>query len=346
MTLPAWQTAIWEQLTVRAAAGSLPHALLFAGPAGIGKRAFAERLAACLLCRVPDAAPCGRCRSCELFAVRAQRDPEETRPDGSLAQPNGYPGHPDVKFIGLAWNDKSKKMYTEIVVEQIRELSAWLALTPQSGGAMVALVDPADALNIAAANALLKTLEEPSQGRYLILVTAHPARLPATIRSRCQRVQFGLPAAETARSWLEQHGLERNQAAAALEASGGNPALALTWSANGRLRLRDEVAAALTALGAGRERATDVANAWAKDDIDARLWFAAALVQVEAHALAQHARGPLALTADTDLTKLSAWFDQANNARELLRGPLRPELVVLDLLLAWQAIASLRRTAA
>ena len=345
MNLPPWQTALWERLTTRAASGALPHALLFTGPAGIGKRAFAEQLAARLLCQRTDAAPCGRCRSCELFAVRSQRDPEETRPDGSLAQPGGYPGHPDAKFVGFGWNDKSKKMYTEIVVEQIRDLSAWLALTSQFSGAMVALVDPADAMNIAAANALLKTLEEPSAGRFLILVTAHPARLPATIRSRCQRVEFGLPPAEIASEWLVEHGVDPARAAAALEASGGNPALALAWSANGRLRLREEVAAALKALAAGRERATDVANAWAKDDVDARLWFAAALVQVETHALAQRTHGPLALTGDTDLTKLSAWFDQANNARELLRGPLRPELVLLELLLAWQSLASPRRAA-
>ena len=77
------------------------------------------------------------------------------------------------------------RLRSEIVIEQIRELSQKLSLTPQYGRAQVAIVDPADAVNTAACNALLKTLEEPQPGRHLWLVAANPARLPATIRSRC-----------------------------------------------------------------------------------------------------------------------------------------------------------------
>jgi DNA polymerase-3 subunit delta' len=335
MNLAPWLAEAWTKLTARAANGGLPHALLLVGPDGIGKRAFAEHLAAYLLCQQRDAAPCGRCRSCELFGLRAQRDPEETRPDGSLAQPSGYPLHPDAKFVGFTLNDKSKKMYGEVVVEQIRTLSAWFALTPQLGGAQVALIEPADAMNVAAANALLKTLEEPSAGRYLLLVTAHPARLPATIRSRCQRIAFHLPAADVALDWLVRQKLDRKQACAALKASGGNPGLALTWAKSGRLALRDEVATQLRNLQLGKANAVDVANAWGKAEPDARLWFAATLAHDESNALARRAQGPLALTADADLTKLSAWFDHANRARDLLRGPLRAELVLLEVLLAW-----------
>jgi len=335
VTLAPWQQEAWAKLTARAENGGLPHALLLVGPESIGKRAFAEHMAAYLLCQQGDAAPCGRCRSCELFALRAQRDPEETRPDGSLAQPNGHPVHPDAKFVGYAMNDKSKKMYGEIVVDQIRALSAWFSLTPQLGRAQVAVIEPADAMNAAAANALLKTLEEPSPGRYLLLVTAHQARLPATIRSRCQRIAFHLPAADVALEWLTRQGLSETQANSALEASGGNPGLALAWSKSGRLALRDDVASQLRALQQGKSNAVDVANAWGKAEPDARLWFAATLAQSESNALSRGARGPLALTASADLTKLSAWFDQANRARELLRGPLRAELVVLEVLLAW-----------
>lgn len=341
MTLLPWHAAAWERLTARAEADSLPHALLLAGPAGLGKRAFAERLAAFVLCQRRAAAPCGTCHSCRMFAVRAQREPEETRPDGTLAQPDGHPAHPDARFVGYAWNEKArpKKMYGEIVVEQVRELSAWLALSAQFGGAVVALVEPADAMNVAAANALLKTLEEPNPGRYVILVSSHPERLPPTIRSRCQRVDFALPPAEEALAWLVANGVDRAGAEAALEAAAGNPGLALAWSRSGRLALRDAVAGDLRALHSGKSHAADIANAWSRAEPDARLWFAAGLVQREAGALARRARGPLALTAGTDLTKLSTWFDQANTARDLLRGPLRPELVLIELLLAWQALA-------
>jgi DNA polymerase-3 subunit delta' len=339
MNLPPWQVALWDGIVARAAADLLPHALLLTGPPAIGKRAFAERLGQFLLCQRRAQAPCGQCRACELYAHRSQRDPEETRPDGSLAQPHGHPGHPDARFVGFTLNEKSKKMYSEIVVEQVRDLSAWLAMTSQFGGDLVGLIEPAEALNVAAANALLKTLEEPSPGRYLILVSAHPARLSATIRSRCQRIEFKLPAADAAVHWLVQQGLDRARAAVALAASGGNPAQALAWAANGQLALRDEVAADLRALRAGKARSADVANRWARSEADSRLWFAAALVQAESQALAQRNAGPLALTADADLTKLAAWFDQANRARELLRGPLRPELVLIDVLLAWPRAA-------
>jgi len=345
MTLAPWLAESWQKAADRVTAGALPHALLLIGPQGIGKRAFAEQLAALLLCQSPGAIPCGRCRSCELFALRAQRDPEETRPDGNLAQVNGHPVHPDAKFVGFVLNDKSKKMYGEIVVDQVRELSAWLALTPQLGRAQVALIEPADAMNASAANALLKTLEEPSPGRYLLLATAHPARLPATIRSRCQRIAFDLPTADAASGWIEQHGVERKQALAALEASGGNPGLALEWIRSGRLALREEVAAQLRAIAQAKSSPSEIANAWGKAEPDARLWFAAELAQAESAALARHARGPLALTAGADLTKLGTWFDQTNRARELLRGPLRPELVVLEVLLAWSVLARRSRAA-
>jgi len=337
MKLPPWQVEIWNRLVARAAAGAFPHALLLAGAAGSGKRAFAERLAAFLLCSDRAAAPCGRCRSCELFTLRSQRDPEEVRPDGTLAQPFGHPGHPDAKFIGYTLNEKSKKMYTEIVVEQIRDVSAWLALTSQLNGAQTVLIEPADALNVAAANALLKTLEEPGAARYVILVTAHPARLPATIRSRCQRVDFPAPTRASASAWLTENGIDAERAAAALDAANGNPGLALAWAKSDRMVLRAEVARDLSALGAGRVRAADIANAWSRAEPETRLWFAAGLVQQESRALASGRVGPLALTGAVDLTKLSAWFDEANRARELLRGPLRAELVVVELLLAWQS---------
>jgi DNA polymerase-3 subunit delta' len=342
MSVAPWQLEIWKRLVARAGQGGLPHALLLAGPPGIGKRAFAERLASFLLCDDRSAAPCGRCRSCQLFAVRAQRDPEETRPDGSLAQPDGYPGHPDARFVGFAFNDKSKKMYSEIVVEQIRELSAWLALTPQ-GRAQVVLIEPADAMNAAAANALLKTLEEPNPARYLLLVSAYPARLPPTIRSRCQRIDFPIPPVDAALTWLQGQGIARAAAAAALAASAGNPGLALTWARSGRLAMRDEVTVHLRALQEGKVNAVEIANAWAKAEPDARLWFAAMLVQGEASAQARRQRGPLALTGDADLTKLSTWFDMANRTRDLLRGPLRAELALLELLVEWKAAVMPRR---
>ena len=336
MTLLPWHRENWNRFARRASEGTLAHALLFTGPEAIGKRVFAERLAMLLLCESGGDEPCGSCRSCSMFAKRWQHNPEETRPDGSLAHPDGHPGHPDVRFVGFALNEKSspKKMYTEIVIEQMRELSAWLALTPQFGRAQVVVIEPADALNASAANALLKTLEEPGARRHLMLVTAHPAKLPATIRSRCQRVDFGLPDRETGIQWLIAQGITRDKAESALGASGGNPELALTWTTSGALTTREEVAADLRAILQRKRSALEVANRWSKDDADARLWFASSLAQQQAHSSARGEAGPLSLTCDADLNKLALWFDRANRARSALRGPLRTELVLLELLSA------------
>jgi DNA polymerase-3 subunit delta' len=310
MTLAPWQREAWRRLAARRAQGTLPHALLLCGPGGVGKRAFAAAFAAALLCERVDAEgmACGACRACRLVAA------------GS---------HPDRLALGLELRDDGKPR-TEIVVEQIRLLGERLAMTAQFGGLQIALLDPADAMNHAAANALLKTLEEPGPATVIVLVADQPARLPATIRSRCQRIEFQSPTAAEALAWLAQQGIAADTAAAALAASGGNPGLALRFAGDGSLAVRAEVAADLRALCAGRLSAVELANRWARADAERRLWFAAALIDDEAAAQARGGRGPLALTSRGEFTKLSAWFDRINRARELLRGPLRPELVVLE----------------
>lgn len=310
--LAPWQVDNWRLLAARRARDTLPHALLVCGAAGLGKRDFAEAFAAALLCQAPrdDGSACGQCRACQLLAA------------GS---------HPDRVRVGIELRDDGKPR-TEITVEQIRMLSERLALTAQFGGFQIATIDPADLMNHAAANALLKTLEEPTAATLIVLISDQPARLSATIRSRCQRVEFRLPSAADASAWLTAQGASSDAAAAALRAAGGNPGLALGWIRGGGMALREEVGADLKALLNGKAAPLEIANRWSREDADTRLWFAAALAHDEARAAAHGRIGPLALTARPDFTKLSAWFDQANRARALLRGPLRAELVLLELL--------------
>jgi DNA polymerase-3 subunit delta' len=310
VNLPSWQRPAWQNLAARRARGTLPHALLLCGADGLGKRAFAAAFAAALLCEAvaADGSACGTCRACRLVAAGT---------------------HPDRLAVGLEPRDDGNPR-SEIVVEQIRRLGERLSLTAQFGGLQVALLDPADALNHAAANALLKTLEEPVAAAILVLVADQATRLPATIRSRCQRVEFRAPPPAEALAWLVTQGLTADRAAAALEASGGNPGLALRFARDGNLAVRSEVATDLRALLAGQGSAVELAYRWSKADADTRLWFAAALLAAEARARAAGGVGPLALTGRVELPKLSAGFDRINRAREHLRGPLRPELVVLD----------------
>lgn len=329
--LAPWQQRVYDQAVAAFDAGRLGHGLLLCGPALLGKRQVAERLAQRVLCRAPVGnAPCGRCRDCTLFLSRSQADPVEVRPDGALAHPWGHAGHPDVSFVGYAFNEKTKKPRGEIVIEQIRALSERLALTPQAGGAQVVIVDPADAVNHAAANALLKTLEEPVPGRYLLLVAAHPQRLPATIRSRCQRLEFRLPPSDEALAWLHARGHVAKAAEDALDAARGHPGLADAWLRDGGIALRHEVAGELAGLARGDLAPVALAQRWAGDERAAvRLEFAADLALREAARLTDPGR----------TRRLAAWFDAANRTRALLRTTVRPDLAVAELLLAWRTDA-------
>lgn len=311
MNILPWHAEHWARLQARRQRDALPHALLLVGPAGLGKRAFAQRFVQSLLCVEPVAGEaCGHCRSCLLMAA------------GS---------HPDV--IALSYGQrKDGAQRSEIVVEQIRDLSSRLAMSSQFGGWQVVTIDPADAMNTAAANALLKTLEEPAAQTMLILVADAPGRLPQTIRSRCQRIEFHMPSSEDALAWLQGEGVR--DAAAALMAAGGNPGLAKRWAQQGTLERRLEVRKDLAALAAGRGQPTDVVKRWLDDEPAQRLWFAAQASADEVRARAGGSSGPLASAMDVEA--LGHWFSAANRTRESLRGPLRADLLLLELLAKWR----------
>lgn len=332
--LAPWQARIHDRAAAALDSGRLGHGLLLCGPAQLGKREVAERLAARVLCESPAAGgtPCGQCRSCRLLASRSQLDPIELRPDGSPAHPWGHAAHPDLLLVGHAWNHKVRppRMRTEIVIDQVRALGEQMALTPQYGRARVAIIDPGEAVNTAAANALLKTLEEPVPGRYLWIVASEPARLPATIRSRCQKLEFRLPPREEARQWLLEQGHGAGDVDEALDAARGHPGQAHAWLGEGVLELRREVAGGLAGVASGRTAVPALAQAWTADaNGPLRLRLAADLALEQASAN---------LTDPARTRSLAEWFDRANKARDLLRSTVRADLVVVELLLAWRAV--------
>src|SRR5450631_1519978 len=166
--LPPWQEV--AAATMLGARERWPHALLIAGPQGVGKRLLALHLARALLCETPlsNGRACGTCIGCGLVERRS---------------------HPDLRLIEpFTYDDDGVATPVDAIgVDAIRDLTRFAQLSSHRGGAKVAVVVPADALNAAAANALLKTLEEPPPRTNLLLVSHRPGRLPATITSRCRR---------------------------------------------------------------------------------------------------------------------------------------------------------------
>ena len=223
-----WQKTQWQQLMQQREQNRLPHAVLLYGDAGIGKAGFAHSLASSLLCRQRDASglACGICSACKLIAA-------ETHPDLVVLRPEA------------AKNTTSKKPILMIRIDTIRALCGKLAMTSQfDDGYRIAIVENADQMNLEAANALLKTLEEPGAKTQLILTSSHPSRLPVTVVSRCQGLRFPRAEPASALQWLTEQGL--TQAELRLAQAHGAPLLALEQggdSAEARKQLNEALVA-------------------------------------------------------------------------------------------------------
>jgi DNA polymerase-3 subunit delta' len=228
-----WLVPLVEQLRRARSSNRFPTGLLIHDERGAGGEALARFAGQLALCREPDA-PCGRCRDCRQWLARQ---------------------HPD--YIEVAPLEESKY----IRVEQVRDLAQELSLTSHSGGATVALLNPADSMNPNAANALLKTLEEPRTGVTLILLCSVPSRLPATIVSRCQRLKVLAPARATSIAWLERH-RGAGPWDAVLDVLGNAPFEALSVDPAELSRLKSETDRALGDAVTGRLEIAATAERW------------------------------------------------------------------------------------
>lgn len=342
---PAWQAQPLQRALSALAQGQLGHATLITGPEHLGQALLARALAQRLLCHsaTGDALACGECpacqRTCEIEPRAQCSNAKGNEP--ACRQCRGCVDarasrHPDLRIVTLELNEKTEKLRSEITVEQIRKLSEWLALTSQQGGAQVVIIEAADLLNRNAANALLKTLEEPSPGRYVFLATSRPQRLPATIRSRCQNIALRLPDRDVALDWLRACGQNPEMAAAALAAARGNPGVADHWLRDGTLETRKAVHAELLRVAKGTLGPLELAALWANDaQLPLRLALAADFAALLSARLAS---GETIATPPPDRRQLAAWFDQANACRELLSTTVRSDLALVPLLVAWREV--------
>jgi DNA polymerase III subunit delta' len=197
MIIYPWQETIWKQLVSHPK--SQPNALLLKGRSGIGKLDFARALSQYLLCedRLPSLAACGKCQGCIWFA-------NGNHPDFRLLEPAVFSEHANETDDGDKTRSTEKKPGNQISIEQIRELDHFVNLTSHRHGYKVILIRPAELMNAHAANAVLKTLEEPPGNTLFILVSHKPQRLLPTIVSRCRSVAMPVPDKNAALKWLSQ----------------------------------------------------------------------------------------------------------------------------------------------
>lgn len=244
--LPPWLLPLWQQVTRDLQ--RLPHALLLEGPAGSGKRQFAEQLARRLLCVSPasDGFACGACPACKWFAAANHPDMHRMVPaSAALAeQEEGEDGEG-----GESSAKDGKKASDQIVIDQVRSMQSLLEVGGHQGGRRVVLIDPAEAMNVPTANALLKSLEEPPGDAVFLLVSHSPRRLLPTIRSRCQGWSFPRPDKSAAQQWLAAQRVD--DAEALLGFSSGLPLAAATIAGGPLAEARKRFMRDMQGLGRG-----------------------------------------------------------------------------------------------
>lgn len=320
--LAPWLLPAWQRFEQALAGDRLGHGLLIAGPAGLGKRGLVGRMTAQLL-----AARTGTGATADAAGVTASgsADPAPDRAGRWLAAGS----HPDLLVLQPLEDSR------QIRVDQIRDLIDWAVLTGRTGPRRIIVIDPADAMNNAAQNALLKILEEPPPDVHLLLCCDVPTRLLPTVRSRCQVHAVPEPSRAQVASWLQAGG--RDVDAELIDLAANHPGRIADWSDGARRQRLRAVAEDLVALATGRDAALAVAERWASDAAghvdDAIAWLRVWSWQragVAIGAVPVPGRSALAL-ADASAAAL--------RLRRQLETPLRPVLLLYEWLAAWQVPA-------
>ena len=303
------------------AQGRLPHALLLTGLQGVGKCVLAEAIAGQLLCTAAtlETGPCGRCAAC--------------------AQINAG-SHPDYIKVQL------EEDASVIKVDQIRWLAEKLSFSSHQGGYKVAVLDPADKMNINAANSLLKTLEEPSDNTVLVLVCERASQLPPTVRSRCQQLKVDVPGQDTALQSLAGQGIS-DSAETYLHMAHGAPLEALKQARADSIEARRKHFDTLVDILDGRTAPLATALLWSKeDDMQGIRWMRDWLMDLLRIAMTGQTGGVrsadlldrlVRLARRLDSRVLFAQLDQINRVLGLATGSLNRQLLTEDILLAWAA---------
>jgi len=305
-----WLTPHWTFFLQRLEQNRLAHALMIEGPAASGKDALAGAMVAKLLCSAELAEACGQCRSCKLLVGGAHPDRFDIRPEEGS----------DV-----------------IKIDQIRALIASINLTASISSRKVAYIHPAEAMNLAAANALLKSLEEPAGDTVLILVCHQPGRLPITIRSRCQSIVVNQPDADVVLPWLEtSSGKSGAEVGRALTAAGGSPLRAAFYlqspEADAYTQVQTGLATLLARPGSVATISTGLANL---NPDDLWRWLSMSVAEAIKSVLAGIPANWLPADRNLKVKSLLELQKQADLNRRLATTPIRGDLLLQDWLIRW-----------
>ena len=300
-----WQQEQWDGCLARLDQNKMPHALLVHGEAGIGVSRFAERLVQTLLCNGSDK-PCENCRGCRLHAGR---------------------NHPDFREV------TAEKEGGEIKVGQIRDILPFIQIPRHYDTSKVVLFSDADTMNRAAANSLLKMLEEPPADTLMMLVSHYPFRLPATVRSRCQTVRLRCPDQHQAECWLAATaGISSKEAECRLNACNGHPLRAL--EADDSTFNRENFRQDITDLVAGQGTLIELSAKWQEQPVaTVHQWLLESAEEAIRAELGKEGTG-------LPLHKLFSFYDRQKYRCLSIKARLNPRLLLESALIEWLLVCS------
>ena len=337
-SLYPWQQTAWAQL--QQLKGRWPHAILLHGPEGIGKTEFAESLAKSLLCEAPqaDGQACASCVSCGWFAQYSHPDYRRLRPEileTDAPDAEGEDGGKASKSEAKASKAPSK----EIVINQVRSIAEFMTLSTHRQGARVILLYPAETMNVAAANALLKSLEEPGPNTVFILVSNSIEALLPTLISRCHKFALTMPSPEQAKAWLAQQEISKPEQF--LAEQGGAPLAALAASQSEFLEQQQDFLMHLQRPDLSN--ALKIADKLNKTSIPLIIsWMQRWLYDIFSYKLAgeiryypRYQKEISLIAANLTVPSLLSLLDANTQRRMSAEHPLAPKLVIEDMLLEY-----------
>ncbi len=337
--LYSWQEEPWRQ--IQGLGQRLPHAFLLYGPHGIGKTVFAGHLAQALLCenRGQGGHACQQCDSCGWFVQYSHPDYRRVRPE--LLDEEDAPVA-DGEEVASKTSKASKTPSKEIVINQIRALSDFMNISTHRSGRRVIVLYPAEALNVPAANALLKSLEEPNANTVFILVSNSIDKLLPTILSRCHKFGMGQPDATIALTWLQEQGIK--DADVWLAQQGGAPLAAMDMAQS---ELRGDLDEFLRYLSKpGTELSLKTADKMQKMEMPVVVgWLQRWLYDIFSYKQRgriryhpRYERELKALSMQAEESALQQFIKSCNERQAIASHPLSAKLFLEDMLLEYSAL--------